>query len=228
MLVILVLMLIGAGSTVRAQGAAETVIANRHTLEARLFEGIYRIEAAPFQRVMRGADATAWPLFIGGPATAWTGVWVFRHDGDWADAYRLTLSEIGALGATMGLKYLARRTRPYVRFDDIDSRKGDIARKDPYSFPSGHAAISFVMATSWTLSHPRWYVAVPGYLWATSVSVSRVWLGVHYPSDVLVGALLGTAVAWGIHELGSRIIPTALQKDDPRPGRSLILLRLRL
>src|SRR6185312_90854 len=64
-----------------------------------------------------------------------------------------------------------------------------------HSFPSGHAAGSFAFAAFVALRAPRW--AVPAILWAVLVAWSRVVLGVHYPSDVLAGALLGTAVGIG-------------------------------
>ena len=198
------------------------------SLDKRLLDSIYQIQTPAFRRTMRAVDATAYPVFVGAPVSAWLGVWAVRGGGDWSDAYRLTLSGVGALTATAGLKYLTRRTRPYVRYPDVDSRTGDIARWDPYSFPSGHAAIAFALATSWTLSHPRWYVAAPGYVWAVSVALSRVWLGVHYPSDVVFGALLGSALAWGLHRLGDAVTPAFLRDEDAPPALPMLRLRVPL
>ncbi len=47
-----------------------------------------------------------------------------------------------------------------------------------------------------TLQCPKWYVIVPAYAWAGAVGYSRLWLGMHYPSDVAVGALVGAASAY--------------------------------
>lgn len=60
------------------------------------------------------------------------------------------------------------------------------------SFPSGHAAGSFAFAIFVSIRAPRW--AAPAFLWAALVAWSRCVLGVHYPSDVVGGALLGSAV----------------------------------
>lgn len=66
---------------------------------------------------------------------------------------------------------------------------------DP-SFPSIHTASAFSLATSLSIKYPKWYVIAPSALWACSVGFSRMNQGVHYPSDVLAGAVLGTGCAF--------------------------------
>jgi undecaprenyl-diphosphatase len=70
-----------------------------------------------------------------------------------------------------------------------------------HSFPSGHAATSFACATTLALAFPR--LAAPLYLLAAAIAYSRVYVGVHYPLDVLGGAVLGIAVAIALRLLGS-------------------------
>lgn len=94
---------------------------------------------------------------------------------------------------TYGIKRIAGRPRPATTYpDDIVSFE-DI---HSYSFPSGHTSFAFATATSLSLQYPKWYVIVPSALWASSVGYSRMNLGVHYPTDVLAGALLGAGSAW--------------------------------
>ncbi|QQX79741.1 phosphatase PAP2 family protein [Shewanella sp. KX20019] len=86
------------------------------------------------------------------------------------------------------LKNIIRRQRPCHALAD------GIARFEPadkFSLPSGHTAAAFVMATSIYFTYPAlFYIAS---CWAISVGLSRVILGVHYPLDIIAGALLGVA-----------------------------------
>ncbi len=96
-------------------------------------------------------------------------------------------------GLTIALKNSFRRERPDITYPgmlDIYEVRSDFA------MPSGHTSSAFSTATSLTLRYPEWYVAVPAYVWATSVGFSRMHLGVHYPTDILAGAVLGAGSAW--------------------------------
>lgn len=90
------------------------------------------------------------------------------------------------------LKYGVNRTAPYITYPDLQPYETEVSP----SFPSGHAAFSFFSATSLSLCYPKWYVIAPSYLWAAAVSYSRLDLGVHYPSDVVAGAIIGAGSAW--------------------------------
>jgi membrane-associated phospholipid phosphatase len=89
---------------------------------------------------------------------------------------------------TFGLKYGINRERPFVSNPNIYKK----TEAGKYSFPSGHTSLAFATATSLTIAYPKWYVAAPAFMWAGAVGYSRLHLGVHYPSDVLAGAIIGT------------------------------------
>ena len=107
---------------------------------------------------------------------------------------------------TMGIKQMVNRPRPWV------SHHGDLVclqHVSSASFPSGHTSFTFTAATSLSLLFPQWYVILPAYLWAGSVAFSRLYVGAHYPTDVAVGALIGTGSALLAHYIGQRIANAA-------------------
>lgn len=96
------------------------------------------------------------------------------------------------LGITAGLKYGTNRARPYDTYPVLDN----VVHEETPSFPSGHTSMSFSTATSLSLAFPKWYVIAPSYLWAGAVGYSRMYLGVHYPTDVLAGAITGAGTSY--------------------------------
>ncbi|MBP0047119.1 phosphatase PAP2 family protein [Marinobacterium sp. AK62] len=88
------------------------------------------------------------------------------------------------------LKNTIRRDRPCHRYAGFQAA---IEPSDKFSFPSGHAAAAFVFATLLAEFYPS--IAPLGFALATLVGGSRVMLGVHYPTDILAGALLGMLTA---------------------------------
>lgn len=96
-------------------------------------------------------------------------------------------SLILAMGISTGLKFAVKRKRPFVQYEDLQKA----TNVGPYSFPSGHTTSVFATATAFSLAYPKWYVVAPAFVWAGSVAYSRMHLGVHFPSDVLTGILIG-------------------------------------
>jgi len=163
--------------------------------------------------------------------------WVFELLSDWwvkslliigigvvADLWRrrlplaavlATASYFAASGIELALKEAFRRARPPI----VDPRIHPlVAVPDSYSMPSGHATTVFAAAVAVGLVHPR--LRLPLLVLAALVAVSRVWLGVHYLTDVIVGAALGAGIALALWFLVVRRLgPTWASRTLPRQPR---------
>ncbi|HAV78343.1 MAG TPA: hypothetical protein DCX53_13430 [Anaerolineae bacterium] len=104
----------------------------------------------------------------------------------WAVVQFVGISLLAAM--VLGIKFLVRRRRP-------EGEWGGIYRNtDPHSFPSGHAARSFLIAVLASGLGPNG-VAIVLWIWAPLVALARVAMGVHYVSDIVAGAVLGIGIA---------------------------------
>lgn len=85
------------------------------------------------------------------------------------------------------------RQRPFEKYSFIIKRDDE---SGGLSFPSGHTSAAFCTAASLSFRYRKWYVIAPACIYAASVGWARMYQGVHYPSDVLAGALVGTCSGW--------------------------------
>jgi undecaprenyl-diphosphatase len=93
------------------------------------------------------------------------------------------------------LLFAPGRPRPSISYPFIEK----LSAGGSPSFPSGHTSDAMAMAMALSVMYPRWYVIIPSFLWAGLVGYSRMDLGVHYPSDVLVGAIVGVGCSLAVY-----------------------------
>ncbi|MGN0510734.1 MAG: phosphatase PAP2 family protein [Lachnospiraceae bacterium] len=106
---------------------------------------------------------------------------------------------IGFLITNICLKNLVARPRPYTQIPDLT-----ILVKEPHdwSFPSGHTTASFAFAFAFYFGLEHKKYSIPVFVLAALIAFSRLYVGVHYPTDVLGGLLTGTLcafLAWNIY-----------------------------
>jgi membrane-associated phospholipid phosphatase len=171
-------------------------------LDIRILRSINSPEKLPSDKFFQLVSNTNTYVVIGFPVTMGT-IGLIKHDDK---LIRNACVAIAAYainsGITEAMKYSINRTRPFITYTDI-------VKKSPAgipSFPSGHTSSAFATATSLSLMYPKWYIIVPSICWAGTVGYSRMHLGVHYPSDVLAGALVGAGSAWLTYYVNKKLI----------------------
>jgi undecaprenyl-diphosphatase len=117
----------------------------------------------------------------------------------------VTSAVIARLGVTELIRFFYQRPRPLEGLQVYQ-----LLTSSEWSFPSGHATFFFAMATAIYLYNKKWGVGF--FIVAILMTLSRVIAGIHYPSDIIGGALIGIAVACIVFYLANRITPTQVQE----------------
>ena len=191
-------------------------------IDVKLFRGINNNRNGFSNTIIPITDKSVLPVSIVLPLGL---AGVSRYNKNYYDensAVLMMLSEATGLGITAGLKQLAKRDRPFVSLKDVYYRK-DNSPTDRYSFPSGHTTTAFSIATSLTLRYPdKPAVIAVSYLYATVIGYGRIYLGVHYPSDVFAGMLIGSGSAALVYAFRKEIIDfkNNLFNEENRPDRN--------
>ena len=100
---------------------------------------------------------------------------------------------LGFICTNLTIKPLVERTRPWLTLKELTPL---VDEKDPHSFPSGHSTSAFAAGVTWALCASKVWMRVLAVSAAACMALSRLYVGVHYPSDVLCGSLIGALCGW--------------------------------
>ncbi|MFZ5559870.1 MAG: phosphatase PAP2 family protein [Patescibacteria group bacterium] len=118
---------------------------------------------------------------------------------------------LSRLVITASIKYFYYSDRPYAVLET--AKKLITESKDFQSFPSGHASIFFAIAMAVYFYNKKW--GIVAFVCAILISVARIFVGVHWPSDVLGGAVIGVIAAIIIRRLNLLILKNKFQEVQP-------------
>jgi undecaprenyl-diphosphatase len=143
-----------------------------------------------------GTQGFVWLAIAAVLAVLWRRPWLFLD---------VALADLAGQLISLGLKQGIGRERPNVAYPEP---RPLVHAPHDGSFPSGHATVSFACATVLSFYAPR---AAPAfYVLAAAIAWSRVYVGVHYPLDVLGGAALGLGIA-----IALRWLTATLRRSRP-------------
>ena len=133
-----------------------------------------------------------WLLKNGGTKGRWVGVWL------------ILVAILSDSIPGLMLKPLFGRPRPFMEIEAVNVLLFSNHPISSYGFPSNHATNMFALSTFIFLSYPKKWVLGTFLTISLAVAFSRVYVGVHYPMDVLAGALLGMSIGWFVFWLSNR------------------------
>ena len=171
-------------------------ILNNLTHKSAVFDYIITFFADQFDKIVLGFTV----LFF---------IVLFVAHKDWKDkgwsnwireGFIIGVSVIGAWFVSFIIKSLTHIPRPFVAYSDIVPL---FIHGGYDSFPSGHATVFFGLATAVYLYHKK--LGILFFVCAGLITLARVIGGVHYPIDIIVGAIIGSVISKAIHHIFSRI-----------------------
>lgn len=178
-------------------------ISDPDNIDVKIFRSINNSQSQFKSFILNYFDNSALPVNLIMPISLFSYSRIKKNYYDENTAILNAVSGIANLGLTLGIKYLAKRERPYAVLKNVNYKQK--YKYDKYSFPSAHSSTSFSLAAIYTLRYPKYpQIYVPMYLWAITIAYARPYFGMHYPSDVIVGALIGS---------GSSILIYSLRKE---------------
>ncbi len=161
--------------------------------DVNLLKPINKNETSSKNWYLRLNSSATFPLCIGIPAGIAIAGFINHKKDLHQDALFIGGAFFVSSAITISVKKIVNRNRPFQTYSFIVKRDN---QSGGYSFPSGHTSSAFCTATSVALRYHKWYFVVPSYVFATSVAWARMYQGLHYPSDIFAGAVVGAGSAW--------------------------------
>jgi undecaprenyl-diphosphatase len=170
----------------------------------RLFNYLYKKDKKIFLYLNKNIRCRALDIFMPGithlggatfTIVACFLLYILGHKETRVAATEAIITVAGSQGIVQVFKNSINRKRPYLVIPDVNTFWKCLL--EDYSFPSGHTTAGFSLAVAVAINFPSYRFV--SYSLATAVGISRIYTGMHYPSDVISGALLGAISAFLTH-----------------------------
>ena len=187
---------------------------NGENLDVRIFRGVNALQDPSANGFIEYLDYTSLPTFGALPVGF---VLVGAAAGDRAvlEAGLLSMTaQLTSLGLTVAFKEIVGRPRPFESLSNVRVKHQWSATG--FSFPSGHTSQAFAIATVLSFKFSKGSFIIPCFLWASAIGYGRIFLGLHYPSDVVGGAIIGIVsgvAAWSLRGEARKIAERAIAEQ---------------
>jgi undecaprenyl-diphosphatase len=194
-------------------------------IDVRLFREINNSQSQFKSSLFGVTDNSVRPLVVAVPVSLMLYGLISDQNEIFESGVLVGSAEVLSYSIRYVLKAGLKRQRPYEALANVHTDHLESA--DPSSFPSGHAAGAFALATMLTLRYPnKPQVYIPAFLWAGMVGYGRMYFGLHYPTDILGGALIGAGSSLLVYRYQDKILPFAYRlvgKREPNNVSAIIL-----
>jgi membrane-associated phospholipid phosphatase len=188
-------------------------------IDVQLFRDVNNAQTQFKTSFIGVTDNSVYPILVAVPLSLGAYGLAANRNEEFESGVLLGTSELLAYSIGYVLKEGVRRDRPYETLTDVHTNHLESA--DPYSFPSGHTTGAFALATLLTLRYPKPEVYIPAFAWAGLVGYGRIYLGLHYPSDVLAGAFIGVGSAYLVYKYQGKILPIVYKAIGRRESENV-------
>lgn len=174
-------------------GSISEIYAQSET-EVSIFRNVNNYNSNTFDYIFSFTNNSLGYITFGTPAIIYTGGLINKSNYDKNSALLVVTSNLSTGILTFFLKEIFQRDRPFAKLDDVRVLGDSLSPHK--SFPSGHAALSFSLATMLSIRYKSPFLVIPVFLYALLTTYGRIYSGVHFPTDVISGSLLGVSIAF--------------------------------
>ena len=163
-------------------------------LDISILKAIFENRNPAFDILLRAVTNSAAAIAFGIPGILLLHALIKKNQVNQLRALQLLIPvALSAIVANV-LKYAIDLPRPYELYPFIHK----LSVGGSPTFPSGHTADAFAFATAISLMYRKWFIVIMMLAWASFVGYTRMALGVHFPSDVLAGAMVGALCSYAV------------------------------
>lgn len=177
---------------------------SKSNIDVQIFRSINNNRSQSLKSITNIVDYSVYPISIGLPIGLIGYGFLTNSKYEEDSGFLLSATELLSIITYLPLKHTIKRPRPYDKLENVHT--GHLETASKYSFPSGHSTLATGITTLLIFRYPQPEIYIPALSWAFLAGYSRIYYGLHYPSDVLAGMAIGFCAGILVHHFEEEII----------------------